>query len=324
MSLVRLDTENKISTIYHLGETYNAQVKSYNASGDLADATGTPTVALINPEGTEVSSQNLTNTSTGIYTASYDIPEGAIVGSWKVKPSFVDAETSVEIETESFYVVDAIYTTPKQVASILRLMDMTTQARLELTNSTDPTLNEVERSIMTAMDFVDRDTNHAWRASKVTDEYYDVLVKYTHMFRRDVPLHLKHRKLRPFVSGTDKIEFWTGTEWKDLILTANGYTEGRDNDYWIDYDKGVIHFVAQRPLFSAQGVRVTYRYGDKSVPADIENATSKRAAIDIMETNDYVVNLPEGVNQYGVSSKVESWKKDVSQILGNYREIITV
>ena len=311
-------------TFYYRLDTYKSEVKSYDSDGNLVDAASTPTVTITDPKGTaKVSAQNMTKSATGTYYYLYDITATDIFGTWTVRPSFVDATPDTEIETETFYVVDRVYTTVAKVAAQLRLIDQSTQARLAFTADTDPTLSEVERYIMESMDYIDRRTHHAWRETQVTDEYYDMLSCVRTFRRRDIPLHLKHRQINTMVSETDKIELWDGGEWKDLILTANGYTEGRGDDYWIDYEQGVIYFVGERPYYNLKGVRMSYKYGDSSVPGDIEEAATKQACINILETNDYTVVLPEGVSEYAMSSKVSSWKGRINSILNNYKEIIT-
>jgi hypothetical protein len=212
----------------------------------------------------------------------------------------------------------ATYTTEAKVASLLRLQESVTQTRLVFSTSTDPTLAEVTTFILQAEDEIDNDTHHSWRAATATDEYHDV-----NWLTQSVKL--QHRKIRTMISGTDKVEFWDGSTWNDLVLAANGYTEGRANDFWVEHASGRIYFVATRPYSPDKGVRVTYRYGETAVPGDIEEAATKLAAIKILEDDDYKAILPEGLNQqFAVASKVETWRKDIHRILSNHREIPVV
>lgn len=307
---------------YHIGETYKTQTRVYDSSGTLIDPASI-TCTITDPNGVQASTGGMTKVTTGVYTHKYDLPVTAIPGTWRALITTEDASTDIEIESELFYVVDRIYTTPQKVAGLMRLIDQDTQARLVFTNSTDPSLVEVERSIVGAMDHIDKATHHAWRARQITDEYYDIPVPFSGMYRREIPLHLKHRKINALVSGTDKIEIWDGDSWVDLVLSTNGYTEGRGDDYWIDYEKGIIYFVTERPYYANRGVRVSYRYGDPSVPGDIEEAATKLAAVSLLETDDYVVTVPEGVSTYEVASKADSWKRDVRKIISSRQEIIT-
>ena len=216
------------------------------------------------------------------------------------------------------------YTTAAKVSSVLRLMDASNETRLVLSASTDPTSTEVETIIERKEDLIDRETHHAWRAVTADTEVIDIPGNCYNFHQRQFAIPLKHRKINTLVSETDKIELWDGSAWVDLVLTANGYTEGRGDDYWLDYELGILYLTGKRPYILDKGVKVTYRYGEASVPGDIEEACTKLAAIDLLETNDYVIVLPEGVGQYAIASKVDSWKKDINRILYNRREIITI
>ena len=310
---------------YHAGETYSNQTLVYNDSGNLANAS-TIEITIKDPDGAvKVDAGAMVNTATGTYKYdSYNIPAIPVFGTWTAEIKTSDSEGNYEIETETFYVVDRLYTTPQRVSGLMRLIDNTTQSRLVFNDSTDPSLAEVERFIMEAMGRIDRETNHAWRSTTVTYEYHDIPYNSYNFLRSQFVIHLKHRKINTLVSGTDKIEIWNGTEWEDLVLDANGYTEGRGNDYWLDYEQGVLYLVTRKAWSLEKGIRVSYRYGDSSVPADIEQACTKLVVIDIAENDNYVVQLPEGVDNYGVMSKVNSWKKDVERILYNHREIIGI
>ncbi len=214
------------------------------------------------------------------------------------------------------------YTTALRVASLLRLIDPNTQVRLALSENSDPTLLEVEALINEAEDYIDEQTHHAWRAVTVTNEYHDLEALYSGMYRYELPVKLNHRSIRALTSGTDKIEIWDGSTWKDLVLTANGYVEGRANDYWVDYPHGIVYFCNTKPQWANHGVRMTYRYGESAVTKSIEEACTKLAAMNVLETEDYKIILPEGgTDRYGIMSKVESWKKDVQRILSNLQEI---
>ncbi len=210
------------------------------------------------------------------------------------------------------------YTSPELVASILRLIVPSTGARLVFSAATDPTLIEVTNRIRESEDFIDQETEHAWRAVTVADEYHDVRGSGFGLYSRELPISLHHRKIRAMVSGTDLIEVWDGSAWVDYVATK---TEGRNNDYWVDYTNGVIYFVGSRPYVQNRGVRVTYRYGETTVPKDIQDVCTKLVAIRILQDDDYIKVLPEGVSQYAVASKVESWTKDIEKKLSNYEEV---
>jgi len=196
----------------------------------------------------------------------------------------------------------------------------------DFSESTKPQKTTVEALINRVEDMIDRETRHAWRSVTVTNEYHD----YAGIRKRGYPrgrepcrcVFLCHRAVRAFVSGTHKIEIWASGEWIDLVLTANGYTEGRDADYWIDYECGVIYFVDVAPAIGKSTVRVTYAYGESSVPGDIKEWAIKQAAIDLIYSDDWTVLTIDTTERVNLEDKVRHWKEDVDKIRERREELI--
>ncbi|WP_457556323.1 hypothetical protein [Candidatus Pyrohabitans sp.] len=224
------------------------------------------------------------------------------------------------------------YTTPEKVASLLQIDKFPTGTGVSGRNSY-PNTEEVERFINWAEDEIDRRTNHAWREVQVTEThdaeilrepsfpspmYYRMTRPY---FTWTCIVHLQHRNIRQLSSANgDKLEIWDGSQWKDLLTTG---TEARDGDFWVDYTNGTI-YLKELPAHRRASVRVTYRYGETSVPKDIEEAATLLAAIFLLESEDYTMLLPEGTDKYPLQAKAEVWKKRVEQILESRREILYI
>lgn len=191
--------------------------------------------------------------------------------------------------------------------------------------NTSPTTSDVQAWINSIEDEIDRITHHSWKEKKVTDEYYDYnIARYPYNRTEDWSdrgrTYLKHRDVRTFDTNEgDKLEVWNGSIWEDYI--AN-FTEGRGNDFWVEYDRGIIHFANRYPFRRRNGVRMTYRYGDTSIPKDIELAASMLTSIQLLTNDDYSVLFPEGTENIPLSSKAELWDKRVKEILDRYTEII--
>ena len=192
--------------------------------------------------------------------------------------------------------------------------------------TTNPTKSFVEELINAAEDDIDNFTHHAWRSVLVSDEIHDLIldrVNYRRWWGYYGRVHLNHRKIREFISGTHKIEIWDGSDWVDLVLDANGYTEGRDDDYWIDYEKGIIYFVNTYPHVVQEAVKVTYAYGDTVVPSDIKLACMRMVGIDLVMQDDRSILLPEGSDNVRQPNKVEIWQAAVEKTLEKYMEIVS-
>ena len=211
------------------------------------------------------------------------------------------------------------YTTPAYVAKFIwRGGDGS-----NFSASTNPTFEAVTERINEAEDEIDEKTHHAWRAVRVTDEYYDIEPRYWGKrqtrtgYYYEIPLYLRHKDIRTFVSGTHKIEIWDGSSWTELV--AN-YTEGRDEDYWVDYTRGIIYFCDQRPYRRKSGVRVTYDYGKSTVSKDIRKLCNLLVAIDLAYSDDASVLFPEGGSSISLERKIDKWEVEAEKLISTLRE----
>jgi len=184
---------------------------------------------------------------------------------------FQDATNNVYSDyTAPFQTDGEYYCTPREVADFL--------GRSQFDDTTNPTRFIVEDIIAETCDEIERITHDAWRKVRVNNEYHtinirDRLLGYRNMYPYDyatrISVSLKYRNLRPFTSGTTKIEVYDGTNWVDYVTT---YHEARDKDFWIDYNRSMIFFVNRFPLWQRHNVRLTYDYGQTEIPGDIKKA----------------------------------------------------
>lgn len=205
------------------------------------------------------------------------------------------------------------YCTAANVASFLNLNSFS--------GSTDPTTTEVEEYIEMNEDYIDRETMHAWRAVTVSQETHH-LDSPAYNLRDGVDIYLNHRKITAFSSPTDKLEVWNGSEWEDYAATR---TEGRNNDFWIDYEMGIVFiktFPRTIPRFFS--VRVTYRYGEAAVAKDIKKACILLTAADIIETDDRSILFPEGTSNVPLLEKSRIFRERAEKIINANREIKAV
>lgn len=149
--------------------------------------------------------------------------------------------------------------------------------------TTNPSKAEVEDFINEAEDEVDDFTRRAWRTKTVTEEIYDIPDVPYHYYT-GIPIHLRREHVLDFDTNEgDKIELWTGTQWEDWVATK---TSGRGNDYWLDNEKGVLYLHTRAIFYRERALRITYRYGETTVPKTIRAATAKLAASIILLNDD--------------------------------------
>lgn len=211
------------------------------------------------------------------------------------------------------------YATPEDVKTILQNTGRFSGFQaFDATSS--PTEEEVRQLITSAEDHIDKTTKHAWRTKTITNEMHDIPRWYKYGTGRAI--YLKHREVKTFShAAADKIEIWDGTNWVDYVTDK---TEGRNNDYWIDYSNGVIYIMMNLAyMYYEQSVRVTYRYGETTVPEDITHATALIVASLLITSDDKTFMLPETGDPTRMSydSRTDKWMARAKYILSNYVEL---
>lgn len=186
--------------------------------------------------------------------------------------------------------------------------------------STTPTSTQVESTINRFEDFVDDYTGHAWRTKTVTNEYYDVLYGDK---KNGFRVKLNHRNIRSLDTDEgDALEIWNGSSWVDYVTTK---TEGRANDFWINYTDGVLFF-NERPASFMQSVKFTYRYGDSSVPTPIRDAVALLAAAEILSSDDRSALIDEtgDASRSSHQSRIQKWTETAYELLRRYKEVVLI
>lgn len=188
--------------------------------------------------------------------------------------------------------------------------------------STTPSTAEIEAFINRAEDYIDQYTGHAWRTVSVANEFRDIPPRASYENYAGIPIYLRHRSVKTLAAGSgDKIEVWEGSSYVDYVATK---TENRNNDFWLDYNQGIL-YLRSGTAAGTRRVRATYRYGETSVPKDIEEAATKLAAIDMASADDRVALIPKsGSPQASLTDKVGSWTKRIYQILDSRKEPMVV
>lgn len=178
-------------------------------------------------------------------------------------------------------------------------------------DTTNPTAQDVEDFIIENSARIDREIGHAFRERKVEEEYHDLEGLY--YYWAGTPIFLQKREVRePFdASKGDKIEVFDGNEWEEWV-GSDTYTEGRGNngDYWLQATEGTLHIYRRSMWFEKyRGLRISYRYGAKKVPKDVQMACAKLTAADLFRTDLFGDLLPAGsqnsVNPNEAASQLE-------------------
>lgn len=199
--------------------------------------------------------------------------------------------------------------------------DVNFNGKTDFDANTNPTKTTVDRWIDESADYIDQETMHAWRTVTVTKEQHHLEIPH-YQLRDGSEIKLLHRNIKTLTAGTDLLEVWDGTQYLDYLANK---TEGRNNDYWVNEQNGVI-FVKTYPAYLPRtfGIRVTYRFGDTTIPGSIRRACVLFTAVHFLQSEDRSVLLPEGSSNISYDTKSEKWEKKAEQLIEKKKEILLV
>ena len=211
------------------------------------------------------------------------------------------AVTTTAVINEIRAVPYVLYSSPTKVYQLLQL-------KKDFDYNTSPSDLTVEDMIRRAEDRIDYRTRKSWRFNVVSEETDPRIVDYNRY-----GFFLRHRNFKKVYS----VSIWNGGEWESLI-------EGRNNDYFINYDLGMIYFTRLFLLPATYGmtgryfhfgygeyknsVKVDYVYGrDPESNSEffiVEDIATRLAAADVLRHHDYSSLIVSGTDKVPLESKI--------------------
>ena len=191
--------------------------------------------------------------------------------------------------------------------------------RVSITATSTPNKKQVEKIINRKEEELDRRIGHTFGRNKtVSKEIHDLPLLYTYGW--GTPVYLKHRNCRDFdTSAGDKIEVWQGAD--------SAYNDIIQDGQWYDFEPTLGRLFFRGYIFTIlrkYRVRVTYRYGDATVPLDIEDSCVKLTAIDILNSSFRMDILPLGSNGADIEASKADWRADIENCIDNRQEIFFI
>lgn len=182
----------------------------------------------------------------------------------------------------------------------------------------DPALAYWQDAILAAEEEVDRICKQAWRERTVTNEYpHDGLGNMPDP-EGFILVPLRRLHVKDFVSASgDKIEVWNGSQFENWVTAR---TQGRNADWYLVPELGHL-YLRTRVLYGNPGqrVRVTYRYGQATVPRNIKRATALLAAAELgvgqLESQH---GQGSGLDFVAQPSRVDAWRNQAMRLLTPY------
>lgn len=191
--------------------------------------------------------------------------------------------------------------------------------RVSITATSTPNKKQVEKIINRKEEELDRRIGHTFGRNKtVSREIHDLPLLYTYGW--GTPVYLKHRNCRDFdTSAGDKIEVWQGAD--------SSYNDIIQDGQWYDFEPTLGRLFFRGYIFTIlrkYRIRVTYRYGDATVPLDIEDSCVKLTAIDILNSSFRMDILPLGSNGADIEASKSDWRADIENCIDNRQEIFFI
>jgi hypothetical protein len=151
---------------------------------------------------------------------------------------------------------------------------------------------ELQAIIDMFADKVDEIAGTAWREATATDERHSIKrsTQASVWWERTFSIHLNHENIRDIT----KLEIWEGDAYVDWVATK---TLGRDGDYWIDKENGIIYLYTFYWIKWGNDAKVTYTHGATTVDPRAKELNLVLSAIHILENFAHLVAIPEGPGQ---------------------------
>lgn len=183
--------------------------------------------------------------------------------------------------------------------------------------NSDPTLAQLDDLINQTEDEIDDRTQHAWRTVTITSEMHDIINNY--QWGRGIPVHLFHRKIRVFDTGQgDKIEIWDGSNYDDIATNSERFNV--IEEMGIIYLRGYVF-----SIFRENRLRITYRFGDTTIPNDIKEACIVGTLIRLIESDIAMSNIEYGPDRgLRLERTVERWQDRFDKIIERHAEWVHV
>lgn len=269
--------------------------------------------------------------SSGNWVTSYWDESGGLNSFYEVqyKNSATGVVDAVSSPIGSSAVPTLSYTSPMKVASLLQCA--------QFGGDTRPTIYEVIDLCSRVEDEIDRSTSHSWRTRYsstttgnvtqaewvVANMYYEFHnIDQPYVYDAGIPIFLNHRKILQLNATLgDVIGVWNGSSYENFITTK---TEGRNADYWLDYDMGVLYIRMMFPFIRHRTIQVKYRYGEQDVPGDVTKLATYLVAIDLALSDDRSYLIPAGGDSVKLDAKVRVWEERANRLKQNLAEFANV
>jgi len=232
------------------------------------------------------------------------------------------------------------YTTPQEVIGSLQLYNNKGELMRASPQST-PTYDQWCQWIVEGEQYVEEQTRRAWAERRKKDEILNIEsipstggsmslgylgtqllrtgfgIASEAMLGPGIQVKLRYRYPKDLDADKgDKLEIrWLRNDWLDITNDKG--------TYWFDHVKGILYL---RRMFVAldTGIRITYRYGEDTVPEDIKRAVTLFVGKQFYSTDRYRSIFPTAPEFEQKAQSIQQWTWDIDRILKNYTETVVI
>lgn len=195
------------------------------------------------------------------------------------------------------------------------------QRRSYFDNLTQPDVITVRQMVDDAEADFEAQTYHAWAAKTETKTYHKRDMRKVSYFP-GLAINLPKRRIRDIDGEAgDKIEVFQGTDWEDWVAERS---EGRNADYWLNYNDGILYLRGLYFWHVTDAVRLTYRWGETVVPNDVKEACAMMVAMRLLSMEVAVTNMPAEMGQQypAPDERIRNWRTQIERTILRRREVV--
>jgi len=198
------------------------------------------------------------------------------------------------------------------------------QVNQRFTEDTTVTKGAVEKLTQRYSDHVDDLTGSTWQSNRVTDEIHRIDEDTVYHVNAGVKIYMRNSNVKDFdASKNDELGVWDGNGFENWASTR---TEGRGEDYYVDYNKGIIYirkwfYTSREAVF-----QLTYRYGKDNPPGGVTQATANFVAAHLLLNEDggyFVTDTGDGL-QADMEARANNLREEAKRMLVPHRSIYAV
>jgi hypothetical protein len=207
-------------------------------------------------------------------------------------------------------------------------------------DDTFPWADDIKEAILESEQVIDDRIRTSYRPIRVVNEYHTI----TELWRwgSGIGVPLNHKYVLPLRKSLgDSVQVFNYDKGDTYTEALDSWSEGRGNDFWVNYEEGIIYFYEKWPWQWEKGIKITYRYRlnstpvyDESgttvttvishVPRSVQRACRYLTAAHLIFQQDTTQFIIDGTDRVALQKKAEWWENKAWEILKPREELLWV